>query len=362
MYPALAVLQALNEHKPSWISDGSVLWLGGEDGMEKDILSRQDIEYRTIPAAGIHGVGIRNLPRNLTQLLRGYIKAGKIIREFKPDVMFFTGGYLAVPAAFAGRSIPSLVFIPDIEPGLAIKTIANLSAEIAISVDQSRLYTPPGKPVKVTGYPVRSDLLAWTRESALRALDLKADNPILLVFGGSKGARSINRALAAILAELLRDDIQVIHITGKLDYEEMLTNQEQLTVKDKEKYRVFPFLHEEMGAALKCADLVVSRSGASILGEYPAFGIPAILVPYPHAWRYQKTNAKYLADRGAAEIIKDEDLPDLLLPRIRGLMGDQEQLSMMGTAMKKLAQPDAALNIADQLISLSGSAEGGLSL
>ena len=361
MYPALAVLQALNEHKPSWIRDGGVLWIGGEDGMEKDILSRQDIEYRTIPAAGIHGVGIRNLPGNLTQLLRGYLKAGKIIREFKPDVLFFTGGYLAVPAAFAGRSIPSLVFIPDIEPGLAIKTIANLSAEIAISVDESRLYTPPGKQVLVSGYPVRSDLLTWSRESALDTLNLEADIPVLLVFGGSKGARSINRALAAILGELLQD-MQVVHITGKLDYEEMLINRERLTVEEKENYKVFPFMHEEMGAALKCADLVVSRSGASILGEYPAFGIPAILVPYPHSWRYQKTNAKYLADRGAAEIIRDEDLPELLLPRVKRLMKDQEQLSMMGTAMKKLAQPGAALKIAEQLISLSRSAEGGQSL
>ncbi len=361
MYPALAVLQALNEHKPSWINDGGVLWVGGEDGMEKDILSRQDIEYRTIPAAGIHGVGIRNLPGNLVQLIRGYLKAGQIIREFKPDVLFFTGGYLAVPAAFAGRSIPSLVFIPDIEPGLAIKTIANLSAEIAISVDKSRLYTPIGKPVKLTGYPVRSELLSWSRESALKALNLQADIPILLVFGGSKGARSINRALAGILTELL-DDMQVIHITGRLDLEEMLTNQERLTVKEKENYRIFPFLHEKMGAALRCADLVVSRSGASILGEYPAFGIPAILVPYPHAWRYQKTNAKYLADHGAAEIINDEDLPEMLLLRIERLMKDQEQLSMMGTAMKKLAQPGAALKIAEQLLSLSGSAVGGPSL
>ncbi|NQS90883.1 MAG: UDP-N-acetylglucosamine--N-acetylmuramyl-(pentapeptide) pyrophosphoryl-undecaprenol N-acetylglucosamine transferase, partial [Chloroflexi bacterium] len=173
MYPALAVLQALNDLNRSRKTADAVLWVGGEDGMEGEIISRQDIAYQSIPAAGLHGVGIKRLPGNLSKLFQGYLRSGKIIREFQPDVLFFTGGYLAVPAAFAGRSIPSLVFIPDIEPGLAIKTISNLAARIAVSVDQSKSYTPSGKPVVVSGYPVRSNLLNWTREEAFQALDLK---------------------------------------------------------------------------------------------------------------------------------------------------------------------------------------------
>ena len=326
--------------------------------MEVEILTRQNIEFKTIPAAGIHGVGLLNLPGNLAQLLKGYLKAGKIIREFRPDVLFFTGGYLAVPAAFAGRSVPSLVFIPDIEPGLAIRTISNLAAQIAVSVEQTRLSVPPGKPVTVSGYPVRSNLQNWTRKKALEALNLQPDIPVLLVFGGSIGARSINRAVSRILSELLLE-IQVIHITGQLDWDEMQTNQERLFAQEKDRYRMFPFLHEEMGAALRCADLVVSRSGASILGEYPLFELPAVLVPYPHAWRYQKTNAKYLADRGAALIIADEDLPDQLLPVIQTIIGDQERLTSMRSAMKALAQPKAAEMIAQQLLSLATNAKGG---
>jgi undecaprenyldiphospho-muramoylpentapeptide beta-N-acetylglucosaminyltransferase len=358
VYPAIAVLQALNEHKPSWKDDGDVLWVGGEDGMEGEILSRQNIEYKTIPAAGLHGVGIKNLPGNLIQLVRGYQKAGQILRKFRPDVMFFTGGYLAVPAAYAGRSIPSLVFIPDIEPGLAIKTIANLSSRIAIAVSQTQDYTPAGKQVVETGYPVRAELLKWTRNQALDTLNLDPGLPTLLVFGGSSGARSINRAIGPILPDLLKE-MQIVHISGKLDWEEMAAIQSRLTQNEQNNYRLFPFLHEEMGAALRITDLVVSRSGASILGEYPAFGLPAILVPYPHAWQYQKTNAKYLADRGAAVIIQDEDLEDGLLKNIQGLMRDQEALSMMGSAMKKLAKPYAAIEIAKQLLILAGNAEGG---
>lgn len=361
VYPALAVLQVLIEHKPSWKADGDVLWIGGENGMEQEILSRQNIDFMTIPAAGLHGVGLKNLPGNISQLMKGYLKARKIIREYRPDVLLFTGGYLAVPAAFAGRSVPSLVFIPDIEPGLAIRTITSISAQIAVSVDQTRQYLPSAKSVTVSGYPVRAKLLDWTRKKALKSLNLVPDLLTLLIFGGSKGARSINRASKEILPDLLRE-LQVIHITGKLDWEEMQTNVKSLSKQEKENYRVFPFLHNEMGAALRTADLVVSRSGASILGEYPMFGLPAILVPYPHAWRYQKTNAQYLADRGAAEIIADEDLSEQLLPRVQAIINDQQQLMKMGSAMKALAQPKAAETIAQLLLSLAGTAKEGTRL
>ncbi len=361
MYPALAVLQVLIERKPSWKADGDVLWIGGEDGMEQEILSRQNIDFMTIPAAGLHGVGLKNLPGNISQLMKGYLKSRKIIRDYRPDVLLFTGGYLAVPAAFAGRSVPSLVFIPDIEPGLAIRTITSISAQIAVSVDQTRRYLPSAKSVTVSGYPVRAKLLDWTRKKAFKSLNLVPDLLTLLIFGGSKGARSINRASKEILPDLLRE-MQVIHITGKLDWEEMQTNMKSLSKQEKENYRVFPFLHNEMGAALRTADLVVSRSGASILGEYPMFGLPAILVPYPHAWRYQKTNAQYLADRGAAEIIADEDLPEQLLPRVQAIINDQQQLMKMGSAMKALAQPKAAETIAQLLLSLAGNAKGGTRL
>ncbi|MCJ7714986.1 MAG: undecaprenyldiphospho-muramoylpentapeptide beta-N-acetylglucosaminyltransferase [Anaerolineales bacterium] len=361
VYPALAVLQALNDFNRSRKTADAVLWVGGEEGMEGEIISRQDIAYQSIPAAGLHGVGIKRLPGNLLKLFQGYLKSGQIIREFRPDVLFFTGGYLAVPAAFAGRSIPSLVFIPDIEPGLAIKTISNLAARIAVSVEQSKLYTPSGKPVVVSGYPVRSNLINWTREEAFQALDLEEDFPVLLVFGGSKGARSINQSLSQILPKLLKE-MQVVHITGKLDWEEMTANQEKLSTAEQNNYRVHPFLHEQMGAALRCADLVVSRSGASILGEYPMFELPAILVPYPHAWRYQKTNAKHLVDQKAALLVDDEELTEKLLPTVLKLIRNPEQLDLMRSALKAMAQPEAAKTIARELINLAEESGGGTPL
>jgi len=327
--------------------------------MEGEIISRQNIAYRSIPAAGLHGVGWKNLPGNLVKLARGYLNAGRIIAEFKPDVMFFTGGYLAVPAALAGRRIPSLVFTPDIEPGLAIRTISKWVSRIALSVEESREYTPPGKEVVVSGYPVRSSMLAWTRDQALETLELSPDLPVMLVFGGSKGARSINQALEAILPDLL-PEMQVVHLTGTLDWEGIKSRKDLLPEALGENYRVYPFLHEKMGAALRSADLVVSRSGASILGEYPLFELPAILIPYPHAWRYQKTNAQYLVDREAALIIRDEELKNRLLPEILSLIRDRERLNKMKNALRSMAKSDAAEAIAKELMALAdGSKEGG---
>jgi UDP-N-acetylglucosamine--N-acetylmuramyl-(pentapeptide) pyrophosphoryl-undecaprenol N-acetylglucosamine transferase len=201
-------------------------------------------------------------------------------------------------------------------------------------------------------------MLSWTREGAFQALELDSSIPVLLVFGGSKGARSINRALINILPDLLKD-MQVVHITGTLDWDEIKESVKTLTEIEQRNYRVFPFLHEKIGAAFRSADLVVSRSGAAILGEYPMFALPAILVPYPHAWRYQKTNAEYLARQNAAEIIEDGDLSEKLLDTVQSLMRDPERLAVMSSAMKALARPEAAEKIARQLYELAGIDPGG---
>jgi len=147
-----------------------------------------------------------------------------------------------------------------------------------------------------------------------------------------------------VLPQLL-EKMQIIHLTGHLDWETINENSKTLTPEQAKRYQPFPYLHE-MGAPLAAADLIVSRSGASTLGEYPLFGLPAILVPYPYAWRYQKVNASYLEDRGAAVILRDEDLESRLLDQVMTLMADRKKLDRMSRAMSALATPDAAFKIA----------------
>ncbi len=147
--------------------------------------------------------------------------------------------------------------------------------------------------------------------------------------------------------------MQIVHISGKLDWQNVKDAQKSLKGKQAQNYRVFDYLHEEMGAALASADLVVSRAGASSLGEFPFFGLPALLVPYPYAWRYQKVNAEYLSKKGAAILVKDENLTERLLPLVDDLLGDPQKLNEMKEAMKSLARPQAAEKIAAELLALA---------
>lgn len=171
------------------------------------------------------------------------------------------------------------------------------------------------------------------------------------MFGGSKGARSLNRALGKVLDRVLAR-WQVIHISGTLDAAEAQARREMLDDDLKSRYKLFAYLHgEEMGLALAAADLVVSRAGASALGELPLMGLPAILVPYPFAWRYQKVNADYLVEQGAAMRLDDEKLSQELLPI---LLGDEARWAAMRERARRLAHPEAASVLASQLRALAG--------
>ena len=348
MYPALAVHNALTGHQPNL----ETLWVGGEGGMEEELVNRAGISYRSIPAAGVHGVGLRALPGNIGKLTRGVMASRRILREFKPDVLFFTGGFIAAPMAVAGRNIPTVLYVPDIEPGLALKFLSRFADVVTVTAPDSNRYFSRSQRIVLTGYPLRADLSNWSREKAVSHFGLDSTKPTLLITGGSKGARSINMAVLKHLNELL-DVTQIIHITGSLDWDVVEKASQGLPAQLKSRYHAMPYLHE-MGAALASADLVLSRAGASTLGEYPMFGLPAVLVPYPYAWRYQKVNADFLAERNAAVILHDEFLEDKLLEALKDLLLNKNKLEAMRVAMKKLSHPNAASGIASQLLELAG--------
>lgn len=283
-------------------------------------------------------------------------KTNSIWRAFRPDVLFMTGGYVNAPVALTAwlRRTPAAIFLPDVEPGSAIRFLSRFAQKVACTTPASQAYFRSGKTV-VTGYPVRPQLreaLALSRTEALGHFELEAGRRTLLVFGGSRGARSINRALLAVLPQLL-ESYQVLHISGALDWPEVEAAAQNVRDEQRRYYRPYAYLHERMGAALRAADLVVARAGASMLGESPAFALPAILVPYPHAWRYQKVNADYLAERGAAVRVDDELLPDRLLPVVRELLQDEARLTQMAAAAGALDRPQAASNLARLLQKLA---------
>lgn len=337
------------------LASADLQWVGVRGEMEEQIIPRAGLELATIPAGQIAGVSWPQRLRNSGRLARGLLAAWRLMARFGPDVALLTGGYVSVPVALAAwlRRVPAAVYLPDIEPGLAIRRLSRIVDKVACTASPSAAAFPAGKAV-VTGYPVRPALRAaveMPKAEALARFDLQAGRPTLFAFGGSRGARSINRALSAALPGLL-ESVQVIHISGELDWQQVEAGTDGLPAEQRAYYRAYPYLHAEMGAAFRAADLAVARAGASMLGECPAFGLPAILVPYPYAWRYQKVNADYLAERGAAVRLDDAGLATRLGPLVLELVHDKARLEGMAAAARVLDVPDADARLAALLLKM----------
>jgi undecaprenyldiphospho-muramoylpentapeptide beta-N-acetylglucosaminyltransferase len=352
IYPALAVANELALRHPSL----TTLYVGSEGEIEETVVPRSNIPLEVIVGGGLHGVGPVRAAGNFFRLIRGFVQSWRILGRFEPDVVFLTGGYVSVPVGYAARlrRRPTVVYLPDVEPGQAVKLLSRAATKVAVNVEASQEFFPVE--VVVTGYPLRPELLEDRenlRQAGRERLEIPLNEKTLLVFGGSRGAQSINRAMGEILNQVLAE-AHVIHISGTLDAEECRARREALPTAARQRYHLFDYVHE-MAQMLAAADLVVARSGAATLGEFPLFGLPAILVPYPYAWRYQKVNADYLAERGAAIRLNDEDMAQQLWPTIEALLNNEERLHEMSDTARALARPDAGACLADLLTELADS-------
>lgn len=320
--------------------------------MESSLVEREGIPFIGISAGGLHGVGLVNMIRNGWRLVQGAIEVYKHMRREKPSAILTTGGYVSGPVAVVARwlGVPLLVFLPDIEPGQSVKAASRMATCVATSVEDSKQYFTRAW-VETTGYPLGNRITKWTRESAREKLGFDGDDRVLLVFGGSSGARSINQALIPHIPALVKV-AKIIHVSGNLDWSKVEAARETLPDDIRDRYYAYAYLHDDMGAALAAADLIVSRAGASILGEFTYHGVPAVLVPYPYAWRYQRVNAHWLSERGAAVIVEDGDLAEQLVPLVTELINDKERRHRMASTSRKLARPEAAQRLASLLLSL----------
>jgi len=303
--------------------------------------------YHEVLAGPLHGVPRLQQALSILKILVGFVQSLFLALRARPQALFLTGGWVGFPVAAACWLLrcPVVIFVPDIEPGLALRLLGRRMARvIAASVPDTAAYFP-GKRVVETGYPLRPAILEATRAEGQARFNLDPDRPVLLVFGGSRGARALNTLVGEIAPDLLADGVQILHIAGRLDWPQVEARHAALPDAQRAAYQVFPY-RSDIGYAFAAADLVISRAGAATLAEYPHHALPAILVPYPHAWRYQKVNADYLAERGAAIRLDEERLAAELLPTLRALLTDPARLAAMRDAAAALRRSDGAENIA----------------
>ena len=353
VYPALAVTEVLLKPRavgstlPA-LSPGDLLWIGSQDGIEEEFVRHAGIEYVGLKASGLRGVGLPAKGRGAVQIPVSVQRARAILKQFKPEAILVTGGYACVAVTLASwlKQVPVLIYLPDIVPGLAIRHLSRFATRIAVTSEESYRYFDRDK-VTVTGYPVRSKIYQIERLDARQKLGLDPEEKTLLVFGGSRGARSINKALVAGLRELL-PVCQIVHASGRLDADWVAGAAKSLPQNLRERYHHFDYLHD-MPQALVASDLVVARAGAATLGEFPAARLPAVLVPYPHSGQHQDPNAEYMARNGAAKVLGDDKLQERLVTSVLALLRDEEMLAAMRESARAMDRPDAAQAIAELL-------------
>lgn len=354
--------------------------------MEADLVAREStLPFHAIPSAAVRGRNPLTMARNLLTLARGTLTARRLIKDRRPDAILGTGGYVCVPVFLAARltRTPTIIYLPDVVPGLAVRLLSRLATLVACSVSDSARYLglapldadvvlaePAGAlaaaRLVVTGYPIRPELQRLDRNACRAAFGLDAATPTLLVAGGSRGSRSINRAIAAVLPALL-PLAQIIHVCGREgDAVFLRAAVDALPDELRQRYHLYEYLHSapaalgaqpSMIAALGAADLAVCRSGASALGELPVAGLAAVLAPYPHV--HQDENADYLVRHGAAIKVDDAALlgdgdPEegVLFRAIHRLIVRPEERQAMAERARSLARPDAAVRLASLLKAL----------
>ena len=283
-------------------------------------------------------------------------QAGAILAAHRPDAIFTTGGYVAVPVLLAAAplGIPVVLWDGNVIPGRAVRATARLADVLAVSFEATCVTlqaSAPGRPCYVTGTPIR-DTREVDRDEARTRLGVPAGLRVLLIFGGSQAVRRFNGAVAAALPRLV-ERVAVIHVTGEDGYAAALTAREALPEDRRDRYRPHPFLRDDMLAALAAADLVVGRAGSSTLAEVTALGVPSVIVPYPHAAGHQRANARALVDAGAARLVDDEAFDADALLDAAALLDDPAAHLEMAAAARALGRPGSADAVADLVLAVA---------
>lgn len=349
IFPAISIANAIKAKQP----DASILFVGAEGRMEMQRVPAAGYEIIGLPVAGFDR---KNLLRNvsvLAKLLRSQVKARTIVKTFRPDVAVGVGGYASGPLLkTAGMmEVPTLIQEQNSYAGVTNKLLAKKACKICVAYEHMERFFPESK-ILMTGNPVRQDLtVAVDRKEAFQTFGLDASKKTILVVGGSLGAGSINQCMIAALEQIRKSDVQFIWQTGKFYYEKAMTAVN--TVDPIPNLHVTDFI-SQMNHAYAVADLIISRAGAGSISEFCLLGKSVILVPSPNvAEDHQTKNALALSEKGAAVLIRDADAAEQLVPTALQTVEDEVLLSGLKEQISKLALPNSANIIADEVIALA---------
>ncbi|PLR80989.1 undecaprenyldiphospho-muramoylpentapeptide beta-N-acetylglucosaminyltransferase [Bacillus sp. V33-4] len=338
IYPALALIREIEKRN----EQAKFLYIGTEQGLESKIVPKENIPFKSIHITGFQRkISLENI-KTLIRFWKGVRDSKRILKQFKPDVVIGTGGYVCGPVVYAAAKlkIPALIHEQNSVPGLTNKFLSRYVDKVAVCFEDAKAFFPEEK-VILTGNPRASEVLGQDGIKGRLSTGLKINVPAVLIFGGSRGARPLNEAVLKSLAELGEKNYQVLYVTGEAHYEEV--KKEVELVGSPENVIIKPFIHN-MPEVLSGIDLTVARAGATTLAELTSLGIPSILIPSPYVTNnHQEKNARSLSEHGAAELLLEKDLSGAKLVKlIDAILLDKQKLTNMKSAAKKLGIPDAA--------------------
>lgn len=348
VYPAIAIADALKDAEP----ETEVLFVGTKDHMEWDAVPKAGYDIKNIWISGFHRrFTLKNILFPI-KLSSSIVQSWGIISQFNPDAVVSCGGFASGPVGWvaAKKKIPLLLQEQNSFPGVTNRLLARYATKIFTAFKDAERHLPAEK-TELAGNPTRKNLTRVNEEQAYKEFGFTNEKKTLLVLGGSGGAKTINEAMAANIDTLHTDyELQIIWQCGARYFDEL---HMELHTDDYEDLRLVDFLHN-MPEAYAVADLVVSRAGALSCSELALTGKPSILVPSPNvAGDHQTKNARSMVEEGAAELLNDDEAKETLSQLVKQLIFDQDKLKEMQKAALKLARPDAAREIAKEIIEIA---------
>ena len=346
IYPAVAIARGiLEKHK-----EANILFVGTERGMENSIIPREGFPFRKIKVRGfMRKVTFQNVIA-IKENMVSFIECRKIIKDFKPDIVIGTGGYVCgtmlMTAALLG--IPTLIHEQNAFPGVTNRILSRFVDKIALTFPEASSFFHHKNKIIVTGNPLRDEITKISKQEGMKTLGFDTKKPLLLIIGGSRGAKSINENSMLIAADCENNKkYQLLHMTGESQFQSVLSLYEKSGIPyDSANLKVTPYIHNAP-YALAGADLIISRCGAGLISEITVLGKPSILIPYPYATdNHQEYNARALEKCGAANVILESDLnKSVLLSEVKNLFDHDNHMSDMAMNSKKLGKPNATSDI-----------------